>query len=90
MAYEQKNGELTVWKNDKFVKGGNQPYAKGTGKDLQGNEIEVVLWIPKSENIKGFNCVIKPAYKKENPAPLTTAPPPTEYSPNPTGTILPF
>lgn len=65
MAYEQKNGEITIWKNDKYETGGNQPYARGTGKDLQGNDIDVALWIPKSDKVKGFNMTIKPAYKKE-------------------------
>ena len=41
--YEQKNGQFTVWVNDKYTKGGKHPYAKGKGKDLQGNEIEVTL-----------------------------------------------
>ncbi len=75
MAYEAKNGEITVWKNEKYVQGGNQPYAKGTGKDLNGVEIDVALWIPKSEKIKGFNMTLKPAYKKEGQsAPVQTAP----------------
>lgn len=64
MAYEQKNGELTVWKHKLYETGGKYPYATGTGKDQNGNDIEVVLWIPKSEKITGFNVVIKP-YKKE-------------------------
>ena len=63
MAYEQKNGQITVWKNEKFVQGGTQPYAKGTGKDLQGNDIDVALWIPKSERVKGFNLTITTPYK---------------------------
>jgi hypothetical protein len=72
MAYEPKNGELTVWKNDKYVTGGNQPYAKGTGLDLNGVEIDVALWMPKSDKVKGFNLTIKPAYKKQEVENLTT------------------
>jgi hypothetical protein len=72
MAYEPKNGELTVWKNDKYVTGGNQPYAKGTGFDLNGVEIDVALWMPKSDKVKGFNLTIKPAYKKQEVENLTT------------------
>ena len=62
--YEQKNGQFTVWVNKKYTKGGNHPYAKGKGKDLQGNEIEVTLWIPKSDKIKGFNLTMSEPYQK--------------------------
>ena len=58
MAYEIKNGQGTIWHNDKYVKDGNQPYAKGKAKDLQGNDIDITLWIPKSDKIKGFNVTI--------------------------------
>ena len=68
MAYEQKNGTGTVWKNDKYTVGGNQPYAKGTVKDLNGNDLDVALWIPKSDKIKGFNVTIQEPYKKEEQA----------------------
>ncbi len=67
MAYEQKPGTGIIWKNDKYVPGGNQPYAKGTIKDLDGNDLDVALWIPKSDKIKGFNITMKPPYKKEEP-----------------------
>lgn len=67
MAYEQKPGTGIIWKNDKYVQGGNQPYAKGTIKDLDGNDLDVALWIPKSDKIKGFNITMKPPYKKEEP-----------------------
>lgn len=64
MAYEQKNGTGTVWKNDKYTVGGNQPYAKGTVKDLNGNDLDIALWIPKSDKIKGFNVTIQEPYVK--------------------------
>lgn len=60
--YEQKNGQITVWKNEKYEVGGKQPYAKGKGLDLNGKEIEVTLWIPKSDKIKGFNLTISEPY----------------------------
>ena len=66
--YEQKNGQFTVWVNEKYTKGGNHPYAKGKGRDLQGNEIEVTLWIPKSDKIKGFNLTMSEPYKKPTEA----------------------
>jgi hypothetical protein len=60
--YEQKNGQITVWKNNKYEVGGNQPYAKGKGLDLNGKECDFTLWIPKSDKIKGFNLVISEPY----------------------------
>ena len=73
--YEQKNGTGVVWKNDKYTKGGNQPYAKGIIKGLNGEELDVALWIPKSEKIKGFNLTMK-LYEK--PQEYTTSAPTEE------------
>ena len=71
--YEQKNGTGVVWKNDKYTKGGNHPYAKGIIKGLNGEDLDVVLWIPKSEKIKGFNLTMKP-YEKPQEEYTTSAP----------------
>ena len=73
--YEQKNGTGVVWKNDKYTKGGNHPYAKGIIKGLNGEELDVALWIPKSEKIKGFNLTMK-LYEK--PQEYTTGAPDEE------------
>ena len=67
-SYEQKNGTGTVWKNDKYEVGGNQPYAKGTVIDLDGNKVDIALWIPRSDKVKGFNLTMQPPYKKEDVA----------------------
>ena len=63
--YKQKAGTGTLWKNEKYVPGGNQPYAKGVVKDLNGNDVDVALWIPKSDKIKGFNITMQEPYKKK-------------------------
>lgn len=63
--YKQKNGTGTVWKNEKYENGGNQPYAKGTVLDLGGNEMDIALWIPKSEKIKGFNVTLQEKWNKK-------------------------
>ena len=73
--YEQKNGTGVVWKNDKYTKGGNQPYAKGIIKGFNGEELDVALWVPKSEKIKGFNLTMK-LYEK--PQEYTTSAPTEE------------
>ena len=75
--YIPKNGEITVWINDKFTEGGNQPYIKGRGKNLDGTLVDVALWTPKSEKMAGmaFNMTIKEAWQKEpNPAPQNDVP----------------
>ena len=87
--YEQKFGQFTVWVNEKYTKGGNQPYAKGKGKDLQGNEIEVTLWIPKSEKIKGFNLTVSEPYKKPTEAQQPAQEVPQSISEE-SGNSLPF
>ena len=73
--YEQKNGTGVVWKNEKYTKGGNQPYAKGIIKGLNGEELDVALWVPKSEKIKGFNLTMR-LYEK--PQEYTTSAPTEE------------
>lgn len=63
MAYEINNGQGTAFKNDKYEKGGNQPYARGRFKTPEGMEYEIALWIPKTDKIKGFNISVKEPYK---------------------------
>lgn len=69
--YVQKNGTGTIWKNDHYTDGGRQPYAKGKILDLEGNEREVALWIPRSDKVKGFNLTMQLPYNKEESAPET-------------------
>ena len=87
--YEQKNGQFTVWVNDKYTKGGKHPYAKGKGKDLQGNEIEVTLWIPKSDKIRGFNLTMSEPYQKPSEGTQKAQEVPKSPSEEP-GNSLPF
>lgn len=65
MAYEIKNGQGTAFKNDKYEKGGNQPYARGRFKTPEGKEYDITLWIPKSEKVKGFNLTIQEPYNSQ-------------------------
>ena len=67
-----KPGTGTAWKNDKYEKGGTQPYAKGSVIAPDGTRYDLALWIPKSEKVKGFNVTLKEPYKKDEykqPAP---------------------
>ena len=60
--HKPKPGYYTVWKNDKYEVGGNQPYASGKGIDLNGNPVEVAVWVPKLDKIsdRAFNITIRP------------------------------
>lgn len=80
--YENKPGTGTIWKNDKYEKGGKYPYANGIIKGLTGEDLDVALWIPKSEKIKGFNVTMKPyeAREKKDEG-YTTTPPEAEDLP---------
>ena len=59
--YEPKNGQITVWKNDKYVDGGKYHYANGRGTNFDGKPVEVTIWIPKSDKManRAFNITIK-------------------------------
>lgn len=65
--YENKPGTGTIWKNDKYEKGGKYPYANGIIKGLTGEDLDVALWVPKSDKIKGFNLTMKPYDKPQEP-----------------------
>lgn len=78
MAYEQKNGELVIFKNEK--KTDRQPDYKGRGLDLNGQEIEIALWVKQGKEQKFFSARIQ--YKQQQqqqPAQQQwqQAPPPT-------------
>ena len=66
MAYERKDGDITLFANDK---GGNdkRPDYKGTAL-IGGVEFEVALWNRVSQKGTAFlSGSIKPTAKKENP-----------------------
>lgn len=58
MAYEHKPGSFSLFKNDK---GDNdkRPDYRGTGKDLDGNAIEIAGWIKQGEKGKFMACLFK-------------------------------
>ena len=73
MTYERKDGDMTLFANDK---GGNdkRPDYKGTAL-LNGVEYEVALWNRVSQKGTAFlSGSIKPATKKETPKKEETKP----------------
>ena len=46
----RKPGTFTIFKNHNKVEGSNQPDYKGIGKDMQGNDIEMPIWINRNDD----------------------------------------
>lgn len=59
MAYEQKPGDFTLWKNDKE---GNdkRPDYTGNGLSLDGKRIKVSAWIKQGKSGKFMSCRFQP------------------------------
>lgn len=53
MAYERKNGELSLFKNE-YKDNEKKPDYKGRGLDLDGNEVTVAAWVRKDRNGKSY------------------------------------
>lgn len=67
MSYEHKPGTFTLFRNDKR---GNdkRPDYRGTGKDMDGNDIEVAAWERKGGRGPFLSCTIKPKEQQQKPA----------------------
>ena len=65
MAYEQKPGDFTLFKNDKD---GNEkrPDYTGNGLDLEGKKIKVSAWIKKGAKGKFMSCRFQEMTRGEN------------------------
>lgn len=57
MAYEQKPGDIVIFRNAKAT--GNQPPYRGTLKGLNGEEFEIALWVKEGKNGKFFAGKVK-------------------------------
>lgn len=67
MAYEQKPGDFTLYKND-FKTEDKHPDYKGRGLDLTGNPIEIAAWIKSGANGKFMSCRMSVPRRDEAPA----------------------
>jgi uncharacterized protein (DUF736 family) len=69
MSFEHKPGSLSLFKNEK--KGNDRaPDYRGSGKDLNGNEVEISAWVKTgSGGAKFMSLQMKPPFEKsEKPA----------------------
>lgn len=84
MAYEQKPGELVIFKNDKKTTD-NQPDYKGRGLDLQGQPVEIALWVKQGRDQKFFSARIEYPRQAQQPAQPQAAQQPQRYAQNTPG-----
>ena len=77
MAYEQRPGQFSLFKNEKTNPA--WPDYKGDGMDLDGNPIWVSAWLKDGKQGKFMSCSFK--LKTENPQ--RQAKPPMEDDPIP-------
>ena len=72
MSYEQKSGDVVIFKNN-HKESDNHPDYKGKGLDLEGNEIEIALWIKEGKSGKFFSGRIQPKFNKIESKPAEPA-----------------
>lgn len=66
MAFEHKPGSLSIFKND-YKKSANQPDYKGKGKDLDGNDVEIALWVKEGKSGKFFSAALSLPREQADP-----------------------
>jgi len=56
MSVNKEDGKVALWANDKYERGGKQPYVKGhliAHRNIKaGEKISLALWVNQSENEK--------------------------------------
>lgn len=79
MAWEPKNGSLSLFKNDRKEKDSHPDY-KGDGLDLNGNAVWVSAWIKEGSKGKFLSLSLQPKeHRPAAPAPRQAA---QQQSPN--------
>lgn len=66
MAYEQRPGSFSIFKNEKKEKDTHPDY-KGDGMDLTGTPVWISAWIKEGKNGKFMSCSMKAKEAKEEP-----------------------
>ena len=77
MAYEPKNGDITIFRNEDKAEGSNQPDYTGKYTDLvTGEQRRVALWIKEAQSTgkKFFSGKISVPQKRQGEAPQQQAP----------------
>jgi len=64
MSYERKPGDAVAFKND-YKKDDRHPDYKGNGLDLQGNEVDIAIWVKEGKSGKFFSIKISEKFVKD-------------------------
>lgn len=71
MAYELKNGQGTIFKNQKTSD--SHPEYRGVIKTPKGDEYEVSLWVKEGQKGKYFSVAVKEPYQVNQAASNNTS-----------------
>ncbi len=66
MAYEQRPGSFSLFKNDNKEKDTHPDY-RGDGMDLAGTPVWISAWVKEGKNGKFMSCSMKAKETKEEP-----------------------
>lgn len=72
MAYELKNGQGNIWKNNNKASE-NHPEYKGTIKTPEGKEYDLALWVKQGQKGKYFSVSIQEPYRGQDQPQTTQA-----------------
>lgn len=64
MAYELKNGQGNIFKNNKASE--NHPDYRGTIKTPEGKEYDLALWVKEGQKGKYFSVSVQEPYKGQS------------------------
>lgn len=85
MAYNHKNGQISIFKNEQKTEDKHPDY-KGYGKAPNGAPIEIALWVKEGRNGKFFSGVVELKEQQAQTQQRDPAPPPLQTG----GDQLPF
>lgn len=85
MAYEQKPGQGSLFKNDKAAENEKAPIYKGSCTTPDGKKWEMAAWVRETQSgVKYFSIALKEPYQQQeaNPMPSTQShPAPVQSAP---------
>ena len=74
MAYEQKPGQGSLFKNDKANENEKAPVYKGTLTTPDGKKYEISAWVRESQNgVKYMSLAVKEPYQQQEANPQPSA-----------------
>lgn len=65
MAYEKRNGDISIFKNNKKTEGSKQPDYQGELLTPDGEILQVSLWVKEGKSGKFFAGMVKPPFSPQ-------------------------